>query len=133
MHHIQRRVAALALLLLAPLLLVACGGGDDGGNAAAATPEEEVELAVSSMIDAFNDADMETFLSYWTNEGLESEFGVTRDVLEANPEGLFGLEPILLGPFVGTEVADDEAGADHCDAHECYSGRSLRSWRAPCR
>jgi hypothetical protein len=104
------------LALLAPLaaFAIACSDDDDGGSGAAAdTPEErEVEATIRAVVDAYQAGDLQRFLSYWTDEGLQAEFESTRaEITQAGPEFFAGPAELSLRNVTDIDVSGDEASA----------------------
>jgi hypothetical protein len=98
-----------ALLLPISLVLIACG--DDNGDAADPAAME-VEQTVRGAIEAYNQKDLTRFLSYWTDDGLREEFGVTRaELVQAGP-AFFDGPPLNLRGVNNTDVSGDSAETD---------------------
>jgi hypothetical protein len=69
------------------------GGDTSGDGASISESEAAVERTVRSAADAYNQRNLNAFLSFWTDDGLIDEFGATRTELAAAGGG-----PILEGP-----------------------------------
>jgi hypothetical protein len=80
----------LTLALAASAFVIACSDDDSGDSNGSSTPSTPAEQSVQSIIDAFNNGDIQTFLAGWTDEGLQEEFGATREELMAAADQFFG-------------------------------------------
>jgi hypothetical protein len=86
------------------VLAVACGG-DDG-------EEGEIKDTADAIVKAYNDKDVDAFLSYWTDSGIQEGFGATREeAQEFLAEGL-GEPPMSIRSISNIEVSGDTATAD---------------------
>jgi hypothetical protein len=96
-------------------LIAACGGDDDDdigdplSPSAGGSRERQVEQAIQSALDAYNAGDVNTFLSYWTDEGLREEFGASRQQILASPDEYLGGPPRTVRDFSDTSVRNDSA------------------------
>jgi hypothetical protein len=101
---------ALSLLLPVALSMIACGGDDE------TAPDDpvriQVETTIREAIDAYNRGDAAAFLSYWTDEGLKSEFEATRDQITAAADQFFGGPPRVLRDLGNTKVKGNSATAE---------------------
>ena len=126
---VSRALAGLAIPLLATsLLLTACSDDDSGDDApSGATPsaqtpapsssndEQAVETSIRNVVAAFNNGNAEEFLKYWTDKGLEDEFGVTPDFVRQNAADFFADTPpggLRLGDFKSADVDGNNATAE---------------------
>jgi hypothetical protein len=111
-----KRLSLLVLpLVLAAGLIMACGDDDDDTGGAGETPTGEavaVQQTIRDAIAAYGRQDMEAFLSYWTDAGLESEFQASRDELRAVGAEFFEGPELSLGDISDTEVDGDEATSE---------------------
>ena len=100
-------------LLLLPIALVslACGGDDELRKSAEAA-QGEVEKTVQSATDAYNKQDVAGFVSFWTDRGLEEEFGATREEILANPDQFLGGPPRQIRSMENTRIRLDQAATD---------------------
>lgn len=66
------------------------------GNGGAQAQSNAVQATLDVAVDAWNDEDAATFVSYFTDEGLQAQFGVTRaEAVAAIQEEMEGTGPIL--------------------------------------
>jgi hypothetical protein len=114
----KRSVCLLAALtLIATAVLTACGDDDDdeaGITGTPATPTQEEAAAqqtVRQALEAYNRQDIATFITFWTDRGLQDEFGVTRQEIAANPADFAG-PPQTIRSFTETEIEGNEASTD---------------------
>jgi hypothetical protein len=127
------KVAAIAVvpLLAAGVILTACSDSSDDSSStktpvassattvattAALSPEQQaVETAVKGAVAAYNSANTEAFLKYWTDDALQGEFGVSSADIKQNSEQFFSDSPpggISLGDFKSVKVTGQDATAD---------------------
>jgi hypothetical protein len=100
---------ALLLLVLAAVAVAGCGNSEDTNREQA---RAEVEETVRSVVEAYNDGDMDRFLDKWTDRGLMQEFGATREQLAIVGDALFAGPPLALQAVRNTEVDGNRATAD---------------------
>jgi hypothetical protein len=108
------------IVLILPLLMLAaaaCSDDDDnGGTSNGATNNDpaaqEVQQTIRNAVAAYNRQDLEGFMNFWTDDGLEEEFGATREQMRASPEEVFGGPPLNLRNITNTSVNNDRATAD---------------------
>ncbi|HJX61230.1 MAG TPA: hypothetical protein VJ578_01555 [Dehalococcoidia bacterium] len=85
--------------------LAAACGGDDG-------EEGEIRDTADAIVKAYNDGDVDAFLSYWTDSGIQEGFDATREeAQEFLAEGL-GEPPMSLRSISNIEVSGDTASAE---------------------
>jgi hypothetical protein len=65
-----------------------------------------------SAVQAYNRQDLQGFLSYWTDDGLESEFGATRQEIMAAGAEFFNGPPLGIRDIDKIDVKDTEATAN---------------------
>jgi hypothetical protein len=101
------KILAIYWLLIFPVAIavLACGSGDD-------EDKSDVEDTIRASVDAYNRRDMQGFLSYWTDDGLQSEFGASRDEIMAAGDLLFVGPSLDLRSIEETDVDGDEATAE---------------------
>jgi hypothetical protein len=104
-------IGACGLLLLAAAFAAGCSDDDDDGNGAATGAEAQVEQTIRSAVDAYRAQNLELFLSFWTDDGLEDEFGGTRAELRQAGAEFFGGPPLSLRNVSDIDVSGDEASA----------------------
>jgi hypothetical protein len=93
------------LALVAVAALAAACGGDDG-------EEGEIKDTADAIVKAYNDKDVDAFLSYWTDSGIQEGFDATREeAKEFLAEGL-GEPPMSIRSISNIEVSGDTATAD---------------------
>jgi len=93
------------LALVAVAAFAAACGGDDG-------QEGEIKDTADAIVKAYNDGDVDAFLSYWTDNGIQEGFGATREeAQEFLAEGL-GEPPMSVRSISNIEVDGDTATAD---------------------
>jgi hypothetical protein len=76
--------------------------------------QQSVEAAINNAVDAYNGGKTEDFLKYWTNDALQSEFGVSAAEVRENSEQFFGDSPpggVVLGNFKSVSVNGQNATA----------------------
>jgi hypothetical protein len=109
------RFTAVAIaLLISATLVVACGNGNDEVQDEDRV-RQEVETRVREAVTAFNQQDMNRFLTYWTDRGLQSEFEMSRQDLAALADVFFAQTPddgIELRDVRATDVRANRANAD---------------------
>ena len=108
-------ITGLAFALIACAALVAGCGGDDNGVQDEDQLRQEVEATVREAVSAFNAQDMQRFLTYWTDDGLESEFQMSRDDLAALSDVFFSESPeagIQLRGVRADEIRSNRATAE---------------------
>ena len=64
-------LAVLALVAGLAAFAAACGG-DDG-------EEGEIRDTADAIVKAYNDKDVDAFLSYWTDNAIQEEYGASRE------------------------------------------------------
>ena len=79
----MRKLRLLSISAVVAGLVLAMGALSLDGRGAEAAPEDDVEALVQAAADAWNAQDAELFVTYFTDEGLESNFGLTRDDVAA--------------------------------------------------
>lgn len=134
------RTALAASLLIAGSFLVACGD-DDGGDGdttptttatATATATEsatatadatetgtpgsedaaaDIEATFEAILTALSEGDLETFGQYWTDNGIQAEFGAPKEEFLAQPPEEFAT-PAELQSVENIEVDGDSATAE---------------------
>jgi hypothetical protein len=113
-----RKLSSIGLVLFLPFaaLVIACSDDDDddGDGASVPTPATsvegmEVEQTLRAAVTAYQQGDMTAFLSYWTDEGLQSEFDATRAELLAAGDEFFEGPPLDIRNIGNTEVSGTEA------------------------
>ena len=118
--------ALLFLFLPASLLAMACSDGDpdtvpgvdstqaaDGSNGSSdLAARAQVEQTIRETVEAYADQDLARFLENWTADGLQTEFGGTRQEIEDVGAEFFGGPPIVLRNFLETNVDGDEATSE---------------------
>jgi hypothetical protein len=121
----SRVFAGLAVPLLATGLLLTACSDDDGDDdppinqtptagASTSNDEQAIETTIRNVVAAFNSANTEEFLKYWTDAGLEDEFGVTPDAVRQNAAEFFSDAPpggLRLADFKSADVDGDKATA----------------------
>src|SRR5687768_5088773 len=112
----RKLTLSFGLILLAPLaaLALACGDDNESGNGAVAdTPEaQEVEATIRAVVAAYQAKDLPRFLSYWTDEGLQDEFGASRDeLMQAGSSFFEGPAGLALRNITDIDVNGNEAQA----------------------
>lgn len=90
----MRKLRLLSISAVVAGLVLAMGALSLDGRGAEAAPEDDVEALVQAAADAWNAQDAELFVTYFTDEGLESNFGLTRDDVAALEEEMAGTGPI---------------------------------------
>jgi len=101
-----RSAGIFAVLALVALTAFAAACGDDDGK------EGEIKDTADAIVKAYNDGDVDAFLSYYTDSGIESGFGATREEAQQFlAEGL-GEPPLTLRSISSIEVDGDTATAD---------------------
>lgn len=109
------RVALVAGAIVVSLVAAACGSTKDTKTDTAdfgkTADQKAVEAVIQQSIDAENGKDVKTFLTLWTDKGLESYDVGTRADLEAGKAEGFGEDKINLVAFPETTVTGDTAVA----------------------
>ena len=101
--------------LIAALTIIGLATSCLGAEPASDVELQEVEDAVRVAVEAENERDVDTFLDYWTDEGLaEYEVGSRAD-LQAGRVASFGDQPILISEFTNTNIIG-ENGTTTVDA-----------------
>jgi len=96
--------AVLALVAGLAAFAAACGG-DDG-------EEGEIRDTADAIVKAYNDKDVDAFLSYWTDSGIQEGFDATRqEAQEFLAEGL-GDPPMSIRSISNIKVSGDTATAN---------------------
>jgi plastocyanin len=114
--------AVLAAILIGSAFVLGCGGDDDGDGTGASQPtsmagggteeEQAVEQTIRGVVEAYTAGNTEQFLSYWTDEGLNNEFGATADEIRGAGPDFFAGPPVELGGISDVQVDDDSATAE---------------------
>lgn len=108
------RVLMTAATLVLALAAAACGSDaskTETGGSGKTADQKAVEASIQKAIDAENDKDVETFLSLWTDKGLEAYDAGSRADLEAGKVESFGQDKIKITAFPETTVTGDTAVA----------------------
>lgn len=109
------RVALVAGAIVLSLVAAACGSTKEAKTDTAepgkTADQKAVEAVIQQSIDAENGKDVKTFLTLWTDKGLESYDVGTRADLEAGKAEGFGEDKIKLVAFPETTVTGDTAAA----------------------
>ena len=108
----KKLLLLIPALLVLPLLALACSDDDGGTGNGDPAARGAVEQTISGAIAAYGRQDLATFLNYWTDDGLQSEFGATRQEITAAGREFFGGPALSLGNFVKTDVKGDKATSD---------------------
>jgi hypothetical protein len=95
--------AVLALVAVAAVA-VACGG-DDG-------EEGKVRDTADAIAQAYNDKDVDTFLSYWTDNAIQEEYGATREEIRGVLGDFLGDPLLSVRSMSNVDVSGDTATAD---------------------
>ena len=95
--------SAFASSLLALVLAAACGGGSE---------QTAVESTVRRAVTAYNDADVNAFLALHTDQAIESEYGLPRDLAEPRIAEIIGQPPIEVRSLANTSVTGNNATVD---------------------
>jgi hypothetical protein len=88
---------------LALCIAAACGGSEDGG---------EVESTVRRAVTAYNEADADAFLALHTDQAIESEYGLPRDLAAPRIAEIIGQPPIEVRSLRNTVITGDTATVD---------------------
>jgi hypothetical protein len=116
-------VGAVTAVFLGSALIAGCSDDDDngasnGGNeptTIAGDNSEEaraVEQTIRGAVQAYTAGNTEQFLTYWTDEGLENEFGASANEIRQAGAEFFAGPPIELGEFENIDVNEDNATAE---------------------
>ena len=98
-------LAAVLMLVAGLAAFAAACGGDDG-------EEGEIRDTADAIVKAYNDKDVDAFLSYWTDSGIQEGFDATRqEAQEFLAEGL-GDPPMSIRSISNIKVSGDTATAD---------------------
>lgn len=81
---------------------VACGGSD----------QSAVESTVRRAVSAYNEADVEAFLALHTDQAIESEYGLPRDLAKPHITEIIGQPPIEVRSLTNTNVKGNSATVD---------------------
>jgi len=85
------------------LLVASCGGGSE---------EDDVEATLRRAVRAYNDGDVEAFLALHTDQALEDEYGLPRDLAASRIAEFIGQPPIQLRSLTNTTVDGSRATVD---------------------
>jgi len=72
------------------------------GNGAEAAPEDDIEAMLQAAVEAWNEEDIATFISYWTEQGLQGQF----DFGEEDPAAFIAADREDTGPIASIAVTD---------------------------
>jgi hypothetical protein len=115
-------LSALAVVALAGLA-AACNDDDDNGNGDGEA--QAVEQTLRDAAQAWNDGDLDSFLGYFTDAGLESLFDVSREDAEQALGDFIGTLEIEVVSISNTEVDGDTASLEA----EMREGAGVNSYR----
>jgi hypothetical protein len=108
-----RVLIVAALVVAAAGLAASCSGGGDSGTPRG-TPvvtgvPGEVQAAVRQMTDRYNAKDIAGFLSFYTDNGLDARYHMTRDEAALIMPSFIGVVPMTIFRFVRTAPNGDTA------------------------
>jgi hypothetical protein len=95
--------------LIAALTFVGLATSCQGAEPASEFELQEVEDSVRVALEAENEKDVDTFLDYWTDEGLAQYDVGSRADLQAGRVASFGDQPILISEFTNTKIVGDNS------------------------
>ena len=113
-----RKLLSLGFLTILPIAALACGGDDDsdvgepGASGADSAEGRLVEQTITSAVEAYNRGDLNSFLTFFTDDGLEDQFDATRAEIQAAGDEFFGGPPRMIRGFADTEVDGDDASTE---------------------
>ena len=81
---------------------VGCGGSE----------ESAVESTIRRAVTAYNEEDVDAFLALHTDQAIESEYGLPRDLAAPRIADIIGRPPIEVRSLANTVVAGDKATVD---------------------
>jgi hypothetical protein len=97
-----RKVTLLIAAAVTAGLVFATGAVSPGDRNAQAAPEDDIEATVQALADAWNEADIDAFMSFWTPEGLAYQFAFE----DQDPAEFIAGDREYLGPIIEVTVQD---------------------------
>jgi hypothetical protein len=123
-------VVALGLVVSLSAFAAACGGDDEEDNGATSTPAattpagrsptpggaqgntQQLEAAIQDTADAWNDRDAQRFVSHFTPQALQEQFGATPEEFAQSGADFLGDPPIDVREISNASVSGTTGSAD---------------------